>query len=394
MDLHLVKDFGELQALTPAWRELLAASAADEPMQSPAWLLTWWQIYGADTGRLLRVGLFYEQNRLVGLAPFCLRRFHYRPGIPFTRLEFLGSDVDEQDGVCSIYLNLLARAGLEKRVAEAFVGEMVQGSFGPWSEVVLSAMNGDQPMCTFLLEAFRTAGYEATQQTTTQAPYLTLSFSWDGYLQSLNKKHRRNVKHTLQTFEAWAGTDWKLEEARTDEEFARGQQVLAALHTQRWQQGETNAGAFAAPRFEAFHHAYMPLAFRDNKLQLLWLTVRGEPIVAHYQLISNNKVYFYQCGRSLTVPDPVRPASSWPPSRCARPSPMAYASTIFWAIRLFTKCNSRRRYAPSSASALPAAARANGSAAAPRPPSATRAFCVIRFANCARQTKPLRGNEL
>ncbi len=304
---RLVTEFSELQALAPVWQELLEATAGAEPMQSPAWLLTWWQIYGAATGRRLRVGLFYEQNQLVGLAPLCARRFWYRPGIPFTRLEFLGSDVDEQDGVCSIYLNLLARAGLEKNIAEAFVQELARGSFGPWHEGVMSAMNGAEPMGTFLLAAFSAACYQGAQQITTQAPYLTLPSTWDAYLQSLNTKHRRSIKLSMRDFETWAGTDWKLEQARTAEELAKGQRILADLHNQRWQQGEGSGGAYAAPRFDAFHRAYMPLSFRENKLQILCLTVRGEPVVAHYQLVANNKVYFYLCGRSPNVPAPVRP---------------------------------------------------------------------------------------
>src|ERR1019366_4921904 len=148
---RLVTDFAELQAFAPEWQELLRQSADKEPMLAPAWLLTWWQIYGENSQRRLRVGLLYEGERLIGLAPLCQRRFWYRPGIPFTRLEFLGSDVDEQDGVCSIYLNLLARAGLEDRVVQAFVQEITRGSFGAWDEVVLGALDGAKAMPQRLL---------------------------------------------------------------------------------------------------------------------------------------------------------------------------------------------------------------------------------------------------
>jgi CelD/BcsL family acetyltransferase involved in cellulose biosynthesis len=42
-------------------------------------------------------------------------------------------------------------------------------------------------------------------------------------------------------------------------------------------------------------------------LDLLWLTVRGEPVAALYNIVYGNKVYFYQSGRKIDVPKGVRP---------------------------------------------------------------------------------------
>ena len=78
LSCRLLTHFDELQALAPAWQELLNSSASPEPMLAPAWLLTWWQTYGKD--RELRVGLFYDGEQLVGLAPWCRRRFRELQG--------------------------------------------------------------------------------------------------------------------------------------------------------------------------------------------------------------------------------------------------------------------------------------------------------------------------
>jgi CelD/BcsL family acetyltransferase involved in cellulose biosynthesis len=45
----------------------------------------------------------------------------------------------------------------------------------------------------------------------------------------------------------------------------------------------------------------------ENALELLWLTVRGEPVAAFYNVVWQGKVYFYQSGRKLDVPESVRP---------------------------------------------------------------------------------------
>jgi CelD/BcsL family acetyltransferase involved in cellulose biosynthesis len=47
----------------------------------------------------------------------------------------------------------------------------------------------------------------------------------------------------------------------------------------------------------------------QNALQLLWLTARGEPLAAMYNLVWDNKVYFYQCGRKHDVPSKISPGT-------------------------------------------------------------------------------------
>ena len=155
--LRLVRDPGELEALRGDWLKLLERSATNEPMLSPLWLLSWWRAYGQH--RQLAVGLFYDGDHLAGLAPLQRRRYWYRPGIPFRRLEWLGADVDEQDGVCSEYLNVIASVGDEARVARAFAASVAGGAFGRWDEVVLPAMAADGPMTGPLVAAFQEAGF-------------------------------------------------------------------------------------------------------------------------------------------------------------------------------------------------------------------------------------------
>ena len=70
--LEIVTVPERLEALRSDWAMLLARSASNEPMLSPTWLLPWWQVYGHD--RQLRVGLFFDGDRVVGLAPLLRRR--------------------------------------------------------------------------------------------------------------------------------------------------------------------------------------------------------------------------------------------------------------------------------------------------------------------------------
>lgn len=302
--VQVITELASLQALQVEWSELLARSASPEPMLSPTWLLTWWQVYGQN--RALCVVLFYLQDRLVGLAPLQRRRFWHKPGIPFTRLEPLGADVDEDDGVCSDYLNVIAEIDHEEAVAKGLAEALAARSMGRWTEFVLPAMDGESRMVPLLSQCLRGKGFDVECQASGVAPFIALPETWEEYLQALPSKKRYPITRALREFDKWAGDDWQLHEARTSAELVEGNRILQSLHSERWQ-GKGQAGAFGGQRFRDFHDAIMPRLLTEGRLELMWLAVRGDPIAAVYHLIDNNKVYFYQCGRKMDLPHGQRP---------------------------------------------------------------------------------------
>ncbi|MBM4073077.1 MAG: GNAT family N-acetyltransferase [Planctomycetes bacterium] len=308
LSLRLVTDRAGLDDLAAAWEELRASSNTPEPMLSANWLRTWWRIYGEGTGRRLCVGLFLDGDRLLGLAPLQARRVWHHRVLPLRRLEFLGADVDENDGVCSEYLNLLARTGHEEQVARAFATAVAQGRFGPWDELVLSRMDGSGAAPVQLAESFARHGLTSVVTTTSGAPFLRLPPTWDDYIANLPSRKRRFLLKSLSQFDDWAGDDARFLEVHDATDLETGRRILADLHQQRWH-GTDQPGAFSSPRFEAFHQQHMRDLLDDGKLELFWLEVRGQPIAAHYNFIANDKTYYYQSGRRMDLPTGVNPGT-------------------------------------------------------------------------------------
>jgi CelD/BcsL family acetyltransferase involved in cellulose biosynthesis len=299
--VSVLSELSRVEALACSWSELLERSATNEPMLTPAWLLTWWQVFGQGSGREVQVALFHDGDELVGLAPLCKRRYWYRPGIPFRRLEPLGADVDEGDGVCSDYLGVIAVRGAEARVARALARALVARVFGSWDELLLPMMDGNGALPGLLARAFNQAGLVTACTPTTVAPYLPLPATWEAYLQLLSKKKRYGIVRAQRDFDDWAGGTSELRCVTTPAELEDGKRILATLHNERWD-AAGRQGVFTAPRFAAFHDAVLPRLLDQGALELMWLNVRGEPVAAIYNLVWNGKVYFYQCGRKLDVP--------------------------------------------------------------------------------------------
>ena len=66
----VLSDVGEVDRLRPQWLNLLERAERSELTQSPEWLHTWWSVFGNLHGRTLRLGVFHEDDRLVGWRLF------------------------------------------------------------------------------------------------------------------------------------------------------------------------------------------------------------------------------------------------------------------------------------------------------------------------------------
>src|SRR5262249_46954557 len=157
---------------------------------------------------------FTDGERLVGLAPLLARQV-YPMGIPFRRLELLGSGEPEEDEICSEYIGIIAEHGAEHDVAAAFASALVGGPFGEWDELVVPSMAGDGAMPGLLLEAFRGEGISAESSPSGDCSYAPLPKSWDDYLAALPSSGRYVVRRSLRDFEAWSGGSVDLRVART-----------------------------------------------------------------------------------------------------------------------------------------------------------------------------------
>jgi CelD/BcsL family acetyltransferase involved in cellulose biosynthesis len=302
----VLSDPAQLEALRPTWLDLLERSAANEVMLTPMWLLPWWRVFGPLDGRQLRVGLFHQGECLVGLAPLLSRRHWYRPGIPFRRLEPLGSGERPADRAWSDYLSVIVQRGAEDRVAAAFAEALAAGAFGAWDELVLPAMGGDNPLVPLLVEALRQQGYAAEAVPGQPAPYIPLPGSWEAYLKAMSSSHRYFIKRSLRDFEEWAGGDVRLSAVTSPGELDEARQTLVALHTERWQ-AAGSTGVFRSPLFRAFHEAAQAELLAAGALDLQSLRARGQVVAAVYNLRWNGKISFYQAGRRTDLPDNVRP---------------------------------------------------------------------------------------
>jgi CelD/BcsL family acetyltransferase involved in cellulose biosynthesis len=306
---RIIGDLHEAEAIADKWRELLSRASHDEPVSTPSWLLAWWKQFGDQGGRKLRLVLVEEDGKLLAIAPLSARLVMFRRAIPSRRLELLATGENEQDEICSDYVGVIVEKGREADVATALARALLKdAALGPWDELLMPAMSGEDAFVEPLRRALESEGAKVEVTPSGSCPHIPLPKAWDDYVKALDSSRRYVVTRSLRELEKWAGKDgYALVRASNEDELREGRRILHSLHGERWEgQGET--GVFASERFTRFHDEMMPklLAGKDGALDLLWLTVKGEPVAAVYNIIYGKKVYFYQSGRKLDVPKSVK----------------------------------------------------------------------------------------
>jgi CelD/BcsL family acetyltransferase involved in cellulose biosynthesis len=287
MLVELCTSLEQLEPYAPAWNCI----ARHVPFRRWEWLSAWWRQYGQ--GRPLFVLAVFHGESLVGLAPW----FIDACGARGRMLRFLG--VGE---VCSDYLSVLATAEHEEAVATALANWLsqsadatdVEGQPAPaWDLLELEAVCASDRMTACLAEQLVEHDFAIHRRRTVNCWRIELPATWEEYLDSLGKTHRRQMRQIDQ--QSLRSGRAVMRFAASPEEFERGWEILVDLH-QRRRQSLGQPGCFASPQFAAFLREAADGLFREGALDLGWVEIDGKPVAAEFDPLGDRVTYSYQSG--------------------------------------------------------------------------------------------------
>jgi CelD/BcsL family acetyltransferase involved in cellulose biosynthesis len=265
MEISEVHTTEGLTALRGDWDALLEACPEATVFQSWEWNEAWWRTFGA--GHRLCLVQVREQQRLVGLAPWCIRRV---PGTPLRRLTFLGTQVSD-------YLEALAIPEWAEAVGVAllrYLGDSRAYDLVDWPEL--------RPATPLLQMLERSgparAGWTCVWQPQEPCLAIALPPTWEAYVARLGKL-RRNLNYYRHLLERrYASVEFRL---ATQGELPEAMEALFALHEQRWQRRQL-PGHFGNPRIQAFHRQVADRFQARGWLRLYLVRVEGRIIGVEY----------------------------------------------------------------------------------------------------------------
>ncbi|MEM9659342.1 MAG: GNAT family N-acetyltransferase, partial [Planctomycetota bacterium] len=268
MQIELLRQRSDLEAIRTDWNRLPRPST----MQSPGWLIPWWDAYGG-CDRELSVVAVRDRGKLIGLAPW------YAEGSSRARrLRWLG------DGrACSDHATILTdpeSRAVTTRVLVDWVSERLEHD---WRQIALESVDSDDVVVADLAAALAERGQPITRRPEPGSCCIELPATWEQYLAGVSKNHRKKCRRIEKQLLDTGRAETRI--LNTSSDCLAALEQLAALHGERRRTlGE--AGAFDDARFRAFHAAAIAQLADHGDARLRLLSVDGETVAAEYVLQS------------------------------------------------------------------------------------------------------------
>ena len=200
-------------------------------------------------------------------------------------LGFIGTGVYVQTGE---RLDLIARQGEERQVAEAVIDLLLQSN--AWDRLCLNEI----PATSLVLPHLRSAlGPSAVIQQASRSHFIRTTGDWESVLDNLSRSTRKNLLYeTRRLFNSHA---CQFRRVATMDDLETAMEALVRLHQARCNaRGEP--GSFTIPGFELFLRDAARMSLRDNRLRLWTLDVDGEVAAALIGFYDNGIVHYFQAG--------------------------------------------------------------------------------------------------
>ena len=277
-DITLIQNEQQLAAIADDWNAL----AADIPFRRSEWLATWWRHFRRPDDELF-VPAIYEQDRLVGLAPWYLARDRWQGRV----VRLLGTGK-----VCSEYLTVLA-AGNRHQIVGRLAAWLTGEAADKWDMLDFDGVPQSDTMLASLVDSLSAAGCRVFRQGREQIWRLTLPRTWNELLSHVSKKRRAKIRaQEREFFDSGRAT---VETADDDAGILHGLDVLKRLHqARRGSLGES--GCFSVPQFDGFLGDAATRFQRFGQLRLQWLEIDRQPAAVEFDLLGGDTLYYYQTG--------------------------------------------------------------------------------------------------
>ena len=288
------------EKLAPHWRKL-AEETDTTIFMTHEWAVTWWRNFGQNSRRSLAILTYWEEDTLIGLAPFYKGYSSVGGAKIETRLQILGSggSPNEQLGYMDDYgisdfLDILVLKEYRSKVADLLSDMIQQNTFGV-DVINFHQARDDSFIMNYLYPRLQKTDLDLQLEHTDTCPYIELSDqdSLKGYIKSVKSSARRRFRQSLRAVNQKDELD--LIELETWEEVERAIETMISLHQDRWNKIGF-PGVFYDKRFIQFFRETVRYAFDNGWLWFKEMKDDEGVCAARMLLHYNGRFYDYISG--------------------------------------------------------------------------------------------------
>jgi CelD/BcsL family acetyltransferase involved in cellulose biosynthesis len=256
--------------LDPKLEALLARQPERLPFLHPAWLRTWLSEFGGNYEPVL---LTCADGDVAGVAP--LMRCD-------GELSFIGDA-----NICD-FMDVLVDPDCAD---EAYRDLWQQLCAEDWTEIELWGLMASSPTRGRIKAFAAECGFGVSEEVEAVAPRLSLPDSWEGYLASLGKKDRHELRRKIRKlYDSGAGVSFDVLSEQADVVAAMDE--FLDLHTR----SRADKTDFMTPEMEVFFRRMASAMAAEGLVRLFMLRVNGRPAASVLCFDAGSHLYLYNSG--------------------------------------------------------------------------------------------------
>jgi hypothetical protein len=273
--IKVLTSFESFKNLEEEWNKIVNESGSNVIFLTWEWLYTWAEHFVKD-GRELFVIAVYQNEKLIGIAPWYINSLRYGP-FKLKRIEFLGTPETGSD-----YLDVIVKLGKEKSVASK-IFEYLMGEFSSkWDWFYFRDSPSNSVFFLNFMKEFQRAGKYIEARKGSYCPILELCETREKFFASLSANRRQQLRRHYKVLSNGAQVHHR---KYADMEAIKALDRFSRLYEKRWERQENDLFQF----LEKFTHRTRG----KNYVQIDILQVDDNDVAGIFHLFYNRTAYYY-----------------------------------------------------------------------------------------------------
>lgn len=275
VELHTTPDV--FDRLAHEWDDLLDPDRSDLFFVTPDFQRVWWK--HLHRGRLTLLAVRDDSGLLRGLAPWFIEE------VGGERVVIFVGCFDVSD-----YLDFPVQPGYEEQVFSALLDFMLSGEAPAWDRFELCNIPARSPTLPCLQRLAEDRGLTCETVLAEVCPVIDLPETYEAFIEQLDKKDRHELRRKRRRTEGMSAIWYRAgQEHDLDEQIDQFLTLMAMSTTAK-------AAFLTEPGHQTFFRELGHVTAQRDWLDLIFLTVNGQPAATMWQFAYRDRLLLYNSG--------------------------------------------------------------------------------------------------
>lgn len=289
-ELRIIDSIEGFQNLREDWNELYDECQNATIFLSWDWMFSWWEVFNKSINSQLFILCLYENQKLIGIAPFHIIDSFPKSLIQGRTIYFIGSGEENKDKIVSQYSDFIVRPEKQEQMISS-VSSYLNESRDKW----------DFADFQFLLEDSIVSHCFKVEESAIHRKlchygnrfYIPEIQSFDDFLNIMGNRWSKMYKKKNRKLDI--DGEMRIESSSHIGSTKDAFKQLAKMHDARWN-NRTDISIFKSTLFNEFHLKLLERLVPQNKAFINTLFLDDKALASYYYFTDKSQIHYYQSG--------------------------------------------------------------------------------------------------